>query len=152
MGYELRIDREAHLARISLLGQTSVEEQQRWLDDIVNHPDWSPGFSILVDTRKLEGVMLSYDQTRAAAQHAKRLDERLGDGRHAVVGDTDVLFGCGRMGEQLSRPCSRQIAVFRHLADAERWLGIWDRADPPTGLRKARGEPATEEVGGGRKR
>jgi hypothetical protein len=155
MGYELHIDREGHLARISLLGQISVEEQQRWLDALVGHPDWSPGFDMLVDTRKLGGLMLSYDQTRAAAQHAKRLDERLGDGRHAVIGDTDMLFGCARMGEQLSRPCSRQIAVFRDVEAAERWLGIRDREtipDPPAGLRKAQEQPEVEEAGGGKRR
>jgi hypothetical protein len=155
MGYDLHVQREARLARVSLFGEASVEEQKRWLDDLVSHPDWVPGFDVLVDARELANPDLPYQHMREIAQHAKRLNERLGAARHAIVGDTDLLFGCCRMGEQLCWPCSREIVVFRDMEAAERWLDVGE-TEPSrhsgARFRKAQGQPEADQVSGGRKR
>jgi hypothetical protein len=122
MGYELHVQREAGLARVSLFGQTSVEEQRRWLDALVGHPDWSPGFNVLVDTRGIVDLGLPYSHARQIAAHVRQLAGLLGTGRHALVGDTDLLYGYCRMTQQLCRPCSGQIAAFRNVHQARRWL------------------------------
>jgi hypothetical protein len=144
MGYKLDIRSKARLAKVSLFGETSVEEQQRWLDALVAHHDWSPGFSVLVDTRGIADLRLPYSHARQIAAHAKRLDELLGAGRHALVGDTDLLYGYCRLTEHLCRPCSGHIATFRDVDEAERWLRAGDggsrihsRAQP----RKAQHQP-----------
>jgi hypothetical protein len=154
MGYELYVERETRLVRVSLFGETSVDEHRQWLRELVNHPDWSPDFDVLVDVRGLGDPSLDYEQVRAVAQYAKQLNERLGTGRHAVVADSNVLYGFARMGEQLCQPRSWEISVFRDVEAAEQWLGVRDREtipDRPAELRKAQAEPEAEEAGGGRK-
>jgi hypothetical protein len=155
MGYELRVDGEGRLARVSLFGQTSVEELRRCLSELVNHPDWSPDFEALVDARRLVDPNLPYQQVRDVAQYTKRLNERLGTGRHALVGDTDLLYGSCRMGEQLCQPCSRELVVFRDVEGAERWLGIREEEPSPHSRirpRDPQGQPEADDVYAGKKR
>jgi hypothetical protein len=155
MGYQLQIDREERLARVWLFCKTSVEEQRQWLDDLVNHPDWSPAFDVLIDVRGLVDSGFDYQQMRAVVKHTKRLNEQLGTGRHAVVGDTDLLYGYARMAEQLCSGYLRELVVFRHMQSAERWLGIRKEEPGPHSRirpRDPQGQPAPEEAAGGRKR
>jgi hypothetical protein len=155
VGYKLLVDREGCLVKVRLFGQTSVDEQRQCLSDIVNHPDWSPDFDVLVDVRELAAPGFGYPQVRAIAQYARRLNERLGTGRHALVGDTDLLYGYCRMGEQLCFACPRELTVFRDMSEAELWLGIGETGPGPHSRiqpREPQGQPATEEAGGGRKR
>jgi hypothetical protein len=155
MGYELYVEREAGLARVSLFGQNSVEQHLQWINDLVSNPNWLPGFDVLVDTRGLTNPDLPYQQVCEIAQYVKRLNERLGAGRHAVVGDTDLLFRYCRMAEQLCLPCSRDILVFRDVEAARRWLGMEEEEEPSRHsaerLRKARGEAEPEGASAGRK-
>ena len=55
-----------------------------------------------------------------------------GSGRHALVGNTQLLYGCCRMAERISQPCTRAIATFWSLEGAEQWLGIARRQACPT--------------------
>jgi hypothetical protein len=153
MGYELHVQRETRLAKVSLFGQTSVEEHQHWLDALVAHPDWSPGFNVLVDTRGIVDLRLPYSHARQIAAHVKHLDELLGTGRHALVGDTDLLYGYCRLTEHLCRPCSGQVATFRNVHQARRWLRVEDTVPPMRArarLRKTRGKPEPDEAKAGR--
>ena len=155
MGYKLQIDREGRLARLWLFGKTSVEEQRQWLDDLVNHPDWSPAFDVLIDVRGLVDSGFDYERMRAVAKHTNRLNEQLGAGRHAVVGDTDVLYGYARMAEQMSFGCLRELVVFRNVQSAERWLGIHEEERSPHSRIRPRdpwGQPEAEEAGSREKR
>jgi hypothetical protein len=155
MGYELYVEREARLVRVSLFGPNSAEQHLQWLNDLVNQPDWLPDFDVLVDARKLTNPDLYYPQAREITQYAQQLNERLGTGRHAVVGDTDLLYGYCCMAKQLCCPCFREILVFRDIREAEQWLGIGETGPGPHSRiqpREPQGQPATEEAGGGRKR
>jgi hypothetical protein len=143
MGYKFEIDREGRLARVWLFGKTSVEEQRQWLDDLVNDPDWSPAFDVLIDVRKLGDSGFDYQQMRMVGKYTRRLDEQLGAGRHAVVGDTNVLYGYARMAEQISSGCLRELAVFRDMESAEGWLGITpEEIGPHSGARVRKCEEA----------
>jgi hypothetical protein len=155
MGYKLNVERAARLVRVCLFGKTSVDEHRQWLRELVNHPDWSPDFDVLVDVRELGDPNSDHEQVRAVAQYAKQLNERLGTGRHAVVGDTDLLYGYCRMAEQLCFACPRELVVFRDMSEAERWLGIGEtKPSPHSGarLRKAQAEPKAEKASGGEER
>ncbi|MEJ2219024.1 MAG: hypothetical protein P8099_20755, partial [Gemmatimonadota bacterium] len=98
MAYELEVDGEGRRARVVLTGPISVAEHIAWFRELVAHPAWFPGFDVLVDARGLVGP-LRYPEATRVANVARRLDEQLGAGRHALVGDTDVLYGCCRMAE-----------------------------------------------------
>jgi hypothetical protein len=123
MGYGIEVDRERRLARVTLSGVATAEEQIAWVQELVKHADWLPGFNLLVDARGLVAP-LRYDALARVTRVTRQLDEQLGTGREALVGDTNLLYGCCRMGERVCQPCSREIASFRGMEEAERWLGV----------------------------
>jgi hypothetical protein len=138
MGYRIEVDRERRLARVTLFGVATAQEQITWVQELVRHPNWLPGFNLLVDARGLVAP-LRYDALTRVTHVTRQLDEQLGTGCEALVGDTDLLYGCCRMGERVCQPCSREIASFRSVAEAERWLGVGrDETTPHSGTR-ARG-------------
>jgi hypothetical protein len=142
LGYQLDVDREQRLARVTLFGSTSVNEQIAWIRALVAHPDWAPEFNLLLDARALVGP-LGYVDLSEVTVVTKELDEQLGTGRHALVGDTQVLYGCCRMAERVCQPCSYEVAPFRTMAEAEHWLGIAPQeTDPHSGSQVRKCEEA----------
>ena len=122
MPHHLQIDPGARLAVMRFSGVARPEEYRSAWDDLVQHPDWSPDFDALVETSGVTEVRMSGRDVGAVARRARELDEQIGTGWHALVGETDLHYGMCNVFAQRCQPCLRTIQVFRSVQAAKAWL------------------------------
>ena len=112
------IDRERRLIITTASGQMTMADVNELKSKLLNDPDFDPSYAHLVDMRGLTSTSLTAEEIRVLApdQTAKKL-------RQAVVVSTDLLYGLGRMLENM-REASGGFGtrIFRDYDEAVDWL------------------------------
>lgn len=103
-------------------------------EDVFNfqHTVWSDpavaGYNELADMTHVSEIALpSIHRVRDLAMKAVEMDSSSATSRFAIVAPEDLGFGLGRMFQayrEMEKGSTKEVGVFRTLADACEWLGI----------------------------
>jgi hypothetical protein len=80
--------------------------------------------NILVDLRAVESTDMTGESVRRLVQLLSIPGEQGIKARVAIVASEAYIFGMARMYEIMHTGTTENIRVFRHLNEAEEWLGI----------------------------
>ena len=104
-------------------GDGDVEVFQEFLNEVLRHPDWKPGFPILIDHSDLNAGPLTVDGMRKLADMINAAAVELGSSRMAILVPGDLEYGLGRMWQvYIEGRWSGTSEVFRSREDAVDWL------------------------------
>ncbi len=114
-----RIDRALGLIETICSGQVSLEEVLGHFDQLERDAARPPSPDVLLSL-----ASMSLPEAPQLRTVADRVGWKPGfDFRHcAIVADSDVLYGIGKMFAALAGAHFREVAVFRDRAEAESWL------------------------------
>jgi hypothetical protein len=87
---------------------------------LMNDPSFDPTFAQLADMREVKDVDVSTRTVRELAL----IHIFAPQARRALVVASDLQYGIGHMTASFAEGGDQQVAVFRTVAEAERWLGI----------------------------
>jgi len=125
MPIDYRIDHEERVVLAQGHGAVSAADLFAYQREVWSRPD-VVGFSELMDmTDAQEVVEPSAEGIHALAELSAAMDPPAGGGRFAIVAPQNLTFGLGRMYQayrELSGRGTKQVAVFRSMAEALRWL------------------------------
>jgi hypothetical protein len=115
-------DPVARLITYELDRALSPEETREFLESIVTHPVFGPGFNILGDYRRvwIETDMLCL---RAFAREVRNRAEELGKCKWAMVFSVAAGFAATRLCAVLTHGSGVEFAPFLTVEEAEAWLG-----------------------------
>jgi hypothetical protein len=101
-----------------------VTESDAWGSTaaLMNDPCFDPTFAQLADMRAVKNVDVSTNTVRELAV----MNIFAPQARRALVVASDLQYGMGQMTMSFAEAGNQQIAVFRSVAEAERWLGMVD--------------------------
>src|SRR5689334_5507182 len=89
-------------ATVVTAGEFDLVDHARMIEDIVSRDFWRPGLDVLFDHRNLNfGFTTTETMKRASANHEKN-DDRIGDGKAAILMKSLVDFGRGRQFEMIA--------------------------------------------------
>jgi hypothetical protein len=101
----------------------NASDHVRMIDDIVTRPGWQPGMDVLFDNRALDFSEADLRTMYEAADNHRRNDERIGDGRAAILMPSLSAYGRGRQFELLTEGrVSATLRLFLDEAEARDWL------------------------------
>jgi hypothetical protein len=99
-----------------------VTESDAWGSAAVlmNDPSFDPTFAQLADMRDVIDIEVTTNTVRELAIMRLFAPES----RRALVVASDFQYGIGRMTTTFAEAGDQQVAVFRSVDEAERWLGL----------------------------
>lgn len=110
-------------AVVTTSGVFDVADHMRMIEDIITRPGWRPGTDVLFDHRALDFGEAGLRTMYQAGDNHLRNDERIGDGRAAILARSPSDFGRGRQFELLTEGrVSATLRVFLDEAQARGWL------------------------------
>jgi hypothetical protein len=110
-------------AVVTTSGTFSVDDHRRMIEDIVSRPEWRPGTDVLFDHRDLIfGDADVRSMTEARGNHLE-YEERIGNGKAAILMGCLTDYGRGRQFEMLTdESISARLCIFLDPAEARDWL------------------------------
>lgn len=125
MPLDYEIDRERRLVHVTASGVITPELLFGYQKDVWSDPAVA-GFDELVDMSGVERVeVASPSNVNALAGYSATMDVDVKPTKLAIVAADDLLFGLGRMYQayrEMKPGSSKEVAVFRTIADALAWL------------------------------
>ena len=110
-------------AVVTTSGIFGVSDHVRMTEDIVTRPGWRPGMDVLFDHRALDFSAADLRAMYQAGDNHLRHDERIGDGRAAVLVRSLDDYGRGQQFALLTeRRISATLRVVLDEAEARDWL------------------------------
>lgn len=123
MQHRVEADPGEDLIMVTTAGDATVEGIRAFLDDIISHPAWRPGMSILLDHRNLNLSHIKQKGVEQVSDYFASISQALGDGKIALVMNKAVDFGITRAWEIITQDrTNMQIHVFRDLDPARLWI------------------------------
>ena len=116
------IDKERKLVITKAWGVLTFAEAMAHQDQLAVDPEFSREFSQLIDATAVTAIEASTPEVRKLA--ARRLFSSVS--RRALVATNPAFYGIGRMLQsylELAK-AEEQVAVFRDLESALKWLGL----------------------------
>lgn len=108
---------------VTTSGVFDASGHARMIEDITTRPGWRPGMDMLFDHRALDFSEADLRAIYLASGNHQRNDERIGDGRAAVLVRSLNDYGRGRQFELLTEGrVSATMRVFMDEAEAREWL------------------------------
>jgi len=116
-------DREKKLHIVTAVGEATFEQLDQFLKKITSSDEYSADLPAIWDLRRFDFKVMDSKLLRSVIRMRERYPQRDGV-RIALVVDSDVGFGVGRMYELITavRRNPQTTKVFRDFADAERWI------------------------------
>ena len=123
MKHTLSINEDGLLFTVKTEGDGDVMGIIAFLDDIIAHPRWKPGRSILLDHRDLKIDQITTSGIKKVSDYFKSIGNELGTGKIALVMKREIDFGIARAWEILTdSDVDIRIHVFRRIEEAVDWL------------------------------
>ncbi|MBE7462016.1 MAG: hypothetical protein HS116_00865 [Planctomycetes bacterium] len=123
MEWSITYSPELPFVRIVTRGSFNPEDQRRMNEAILTSPFWQPGMHTLFDHRNLDFGGTGYAGMIQARGNHIRHNERIGDGKAALLMGTMDAFGVARQFEMLSEgQVLARLRVFKDEAEALAWL------------------------------
>ncbi|MEP6903311.1 MAG: hypothetical protein ABJA66_16405 [Actinomycetota bacterium] len=93
------------------------------IEDIVSRNFWKKGLDVLFDHRKLDFGFTDVDFMKQASRNHEKNDERIGDGKAAILMKSLADYGRGRQFELLaSDNINAKLCIFLDEKAAVDWL------------------------------
>lgn len=122
MEWTVTLDQTDGFVRVVTCGVFAVADHVRMIEDILERPFWHPGMHALFDHRALDFDGATLRTMREASANHLQNDERIGDGRAALVVADLRDFGNARQFELLSVEARAELGVFLDMEAAQAWL------------------------------
>lgn len=123
MDWEIELDEASRYARITTHGTFGNSDYLRLVDEVLSHPNWRPGLPALFDHRDLTMSGVTYDVMRRAGETHLANDDRIGDGKAAILMASAADFGSARQFENLvESQAQARLKVFLDVGQAEAWV------------------------------
>ncbi|HET7233622.1 MAG TPA: hypothetical protein VFJ16_26670 [Longimicrobium sp.] len=123
MRWTVEIPRGDGYAVVTTSGTFDVNDHVRMIEDIITRPGWLPGMDVLFDHRALDFGEADLRAMYQAGDNHLRNDERIGNGRAAILMRSLNDYGRGRQFELLTEGrVSATMRVFLDEAEARDWL------------------------------
>jgi hypothetical protein len=119
----VQIDSDAGVIYRTITGKGSAVEFMESSSAILEHPDFRPGMRALIDLRGMEPSTFRPDLVQVA-QFLMQHRQKIGALRAAVVVQAEASFGSARELAAELQASPIEIAVFRNMSSAKKWLGI----------------------------
>jgi hypothetical protein len=120
-----RIDRAGDLFVGATSGEADVEDFRRMLDEMLSHPEWTPGSPWLHDHTELDAGALTVNEIKRIADLCAERSSQFGSGKCAIVAGRDLEFGLARMwAVYVEDRWSAEPNVFRSKDEALDWLSV----------------------------
>jgi hypothetical protein len=114
-----KIDKERRLVMTTAWGVATMRDAWKHQQNLMNDPDFAPGFSELSDFTNVTTVELSMENVHRLAQ----IDVFSPDSRRAFLVNSDAADRFARMFENLRKEMGEHgIRVFRELDHALLWV------------------------------
>jgi hypothetical protein len=123
MPVQFTIDPTARLVVYVVEGNATPHEARRFLDAVIHHPDYEPGFNFLGDRRDVVRAPSS-GYVYGVADEVKHRKAQLGPCKWAVIVSNDHAYGMARMWGILTDKSGVEILPFRQAEEATEWLGV----------------------------
>jgi hypothetical protein len=109
--------------RVISTGRFTLDDHLRMIEEVVSRELWKPGMNVLFDNRNLDYGETSVAMMKAARDNQVKYDERIGDGKAALLMKSIPDFARGRQYEILAtEKVSARVRVFRDEKEAIAWL------------------------------
>ncbi|HEU4881545.1 MAG TPA: hypothetical protein VFT45_04845 [Longimicrobium sp.] len=108
---------------VTTRGAFSPEDHRRMTEDIVSREEWRPGMAVLFDHRQADFGDSGLEAMQRAGENHREHDDRIGNGKAAVLMNTPVNFVRGRQFQLLTEgKVEARLQIFLNEAEAIRWL------------------------------
>ncbi len=123
MKWLLGFDGSGNIVTATMEGTFSIDHFRGLFHEILQHPEWNAGMNMLLDYRNVDFSDIAFPEVKQTSMIHKKADERVGDGRIALLMSYPLGFGIGRMYKSMTEHgISASIGVFRGSLDAHNWL------------------------------
>ncbi|HEU4561120.1 MAG TPA: hypothetical protein VFS20_24930 [Longimicrobium sp.] len=110
-------------AIVTTSGTFNAADHLRMIEDIVSRPGWRPGTNVLFDHRNFSFSDADLRAMYEAGTNHLRNDERIGDGKAAILMRSLSDYGRGRQFELLTADrVSARMRIFLDQHEAVEWL------------------------------
>ena len=104
-------------------GLFSINGHSEMIADLVSQSFWKPGMNLLIDDRKVEFSGTNLDLLRVVSENFRSFEEKLGNGKVAILMDSLTDYARGRQFELLTDyKMSTQLRAFMDEEKALNWL------------------------------
>ena len=123
MDFEIIFVKEKGYFIIKTSGDTSPDDIEASLEQVLNNPEWSTGKHILYDNRLENLCNLSGGDIQRISLKFTQFNDKLQHSKIALVMPSDIAFGLARMWETFTEnTASFKTNVFRTITDAFTWI------------------------------
>jgi len=123
MDFEIIFVKEKDYFIIKTSGDTTPDDVEASLKQVLNDPDWSTGTHILYDNRLENFSNLSDGDMQRISLKFTQFNNKLKRSKIAMVMPGDIAFGLARMWETYTEnSASFKTNIFRKIDDAFKWI------------------------------
>ena len=122
MPYVTTVDPVRRIGLVRAFGSVSGEDLAAADDALYHDAAWQPGFDELWLCDGITEFSVLPHELKAVVH--MEMDERVGNGRVALVMTRDVVRMIGELYQQMMAGLSREVNVVFSLDEAARWLGM----------------------------
>ncbi len=120
MPVEFEVIRSRRLVVITYADFVTIEDWTNTLEAMFAHPEYEPGFNLLVDRRAAEPPTRAFAD--AVAMFVRKRRKQFGTAKVAILVSDIASYGMGRMQEILNESSDLPTRAFRSEAEARGWL------------------------------
>ena len=108
---------------VTTRGVFSPDGHRRMTEDIISRDEWRPGTAVLFDHRQLDFGASGFAIMQRAGENHREHDDRIGNGKAAVLVKTPADYGRGRQFQLLTEGrVGARLQIFLNEGEARRWL------------------------------
>jgi hypothetical protein len=123
MDFEIIFVKEKGYFIIKTSGDTTPDDVEASLKQVLDDPDWSTGTHILYDNRLENFSNLSDGDIQRISLKFTQFNNKLKSSKIAMVMPGDIAFGLARMWETYTEnSASFKTNIFRKIDDAFKWI------------------------------
>jgi hypothetical protein len=121
--YQITIHQNPFHFEIKTHGIAEVSGFKSFLNEILNHPQWALGSSVLFDHRDLNWKLFRTDEVRSVSNIVIDQKEKIGKGKWAFVISGNFGYGMARMWQIITEEkAPMEINIFKEREKAIEWL------------------------------
>lgn len=131
MKWSVELSSDGRYVLVVTSGRFDPSSHRAMTRDILSRAYWRPGRDVIFDHRQADFTGASFPAMLEARDTHKDNDERIGDGKAAIVVKSLADFGVGRMFQSLSENQVRaDVQLFQDYDAAVAWIEGGDRKPP----------------------
>jgi hypothetical protein len=122
MSLKLEYIASKHILIGTFDGELTIEMVQSAFKEIVSSSEYPPDISTIWDIRKLDLTSVDRQLMDKIIYFRQGINSIRGAAKIALVADSELSFGLGRMYEGLSGSLAQEMSIFKSMEEAEKWL------------------------------